>query len=163
MSKGDDDCDLDAEIIPFVVPKDDPDGPIHVKRPRYDRCRHAQIDVDDDLRRVVCRGCKEVVDPINIILNWRVYFSRLAGRERHLKNEWERWKRERERARAKTTYGATRKQVLAEIEDLIVHAEDDGDTKEYVSGWRMGLECLRDNLRAEWEIDDDEKRKAGAR
>lgn len=45
-----------------------------------------------------------------------------------------------------------RTQVLDEIESLIIHADSDGDTRAFVSGWVMALETLRDNLTAEWKV-----------
>lgn len=52
-------------------------GPVE----KASRCKHAAKMIDEELRRVSCRGCGEVLDPIQVLIehvqNWRMYHGPL--------------------------------------------------------------------------------------
>jgi len=43
-------------------------GRVEIKRSSFGDCRHTRVIVDPKLRRVTCRDCDEVLDPIEVII-----------------------------------------------------------------------------------------------
>lgn len=49
-----------------------------VKRRRHHKCKHGYTEIDEVLRRVTCRTCDEVLDPVQVLLDLAVDWERVA-------------------------------------------------------------------------------------
>ncbi len=107
MNRSDDtDDDYSGEVIELKgLDQVDWDGPISMRRRNYLGCQHHRIEIDDHLRRVYCRDCKEQLDPIECLMNWRRYWMRIQGVLAHAKKHEEKLARARERAASRRRTG----------------------------------------------------------
>ena len=67
---------------------------LRVKRRDYAGCQHHQTLVSEELRRVTCADCGELLDPVEVILLWAREWSRYADAVKYLRMEEEHKRRE---------------------------------------------------------------------
>jgi len=60
----------DGENLGDVVTPDFGSARLDVKRRRPGDCKHTRVIVDPVLRRVECRDCESVVDPIQVLVQY---------------------------------------------------------------------------------------------
>jgi hypothetical protein len=72
-----------AKVVPLFSKTGDRDAPVTAKprdplTPRSRECKHREIEVDPNHRRVVCKSCGEVVDPIDSLQMLAADFDRYS-------------------------------------------------------------------------------------
>ena len=60
----------DDEKLGEVVTPDFGSSRLDVKQRTLNECRHTRVIVDPKLRRVECRDCEEILDPIEVLVQY---------------------------------------------------------------------------------------------
>ena len=70
---------------------------LRVKKRDFMACQHASVVVDEALRRVACKSCGEILDPVEVLLYWSRHWERYATSVLGLRQEQDRRSKEIER------------------------------------------------------------------
>lgn len=58
---------IEVDFKPSAEPNE---LPLRVRSRQDNKCKHVVQSVDEELRTVHCRDCSELLDPVQVIVNW---------------------------------------------------------------------------------------------